>query len=88
VSIKDKLEIGITPDAAYRKDNLPDFQQDDPAASDAAEPVPSEDSPRARAARDQLDAGGAKTGSASRALRRRQTRRKAKAADAGGKDRP
>jgi hypothetical protein len=38
MSLKDKLEIGLKPDAPYRPDNLPDFQQDDPACEKAAEP--------------------------------------------------
>ncbi len=38
MSLKDKLEIGLKPDAPYRKDNLPDFQQDDPACEVAATP--------------------------------------------------
>jgi len=31
MSLKDKLEIGLKPDAPYRKDNLPEFQQDEAA---------------------------------------------------------
>jgi hypothetical protein len=38
MSLKDKLEIGLKPDAPFRKDNLPDFQKDDPACDDAATP--------------------------------------------------
>ena len=38
MSLKDKLEIGLKPDAPYRKDNLPDFQQDDPACEIGATP--------------------------------------------------
>lgn len=38
MSLKDKLEIGLKPDAPFRKDNLPDFQQDDPACDVAATP--------------------------------------------------
>ena len=38
MSLKDKLEIGLKPDAPYRPDNLPDFQQDDPACKVAATP--------------------------------------------------
>lgn len=38
MSLKDKLEIGLKPDAPFRKDNLPDFQQDDPACAVAATP--------------------------------------------------
>jgi hypothetical protein len=38
MSLKDKLEIGLKPDAPYRKDNLPEFQQDEPACDVAATP--------------------------------------------------
>jgi hypothetical protein len=38
MSLKDKLEIGLKPDAPFRKDNLPDFQKDDPACDAAATP--------------------------------------------------
>jgi hypothetical protein len=37
MSVKDKLEIGLKPDAPYRRDNLPDFQKDDPDCQKAAE---------------------------------------------------
>jgi hypothetical protein len=49
MSLKDKLEIGLKPDAPYRQDNLPEFQQDDPDCVDAAEPG---DGPSERAARE------------------------------------
>ena len=48
MSLKDKLEIGLKPDAPYRQDNLPDFQQDDPACVEAAEPGDAEAQKRAR----------------------------------------
>ncbi len=48
MSLKDKLEIGLKPDAPYRRDNLPDFQQDDPACVLAATPGDSEELRRAR----------------------------------------
>jgi hypothetical protein len=48
MSLKDKLEIGLKPDAPFRKDNLPDFQQDDPACDAAATPG---DTPALRRAR-------------------------------------
>jgi hypothetical protein len=48
MSLKDKLEIGLKPDAPYRKDNLPDFQQDDPACDIASTPG---DSPELHEAR-------------------------------------
>ena len=48
MTIKDKLEIGLKPDAPYRKDNLPESQQDDPACQDAAEPGDGKDVDRAR----------------------------------------
>ena len=38
MSLKDKLEIGLKPDAPYRRDNLPEFQQDEPACEIAATP--------------------------------------------------
>jgi hypothetical protein len=48
MSLKDKLEIGLKPDAPYRKDNLPEFQQDDAACEEAAKPG---DTPSLRRAR-------------------------------------
>jgi hypothetical protein len=38
MSLKDKLEIGLKPDAPYRPDNLPDFQANDPACREGATP--------------------------------------------------
>ncbi|HEX7781118.1 MAG TPA: hypothetical protein VF424_17845 [Vicinamibacterales bacterium] len=38
MSLKDKLEIGLKPDAPYRPDNLPDFQLNDPACREGATP--------------------------------------------------
>jgi hypothetical protein len=38
MSLKDKLEIGLKPDAPYRADNLPEFQQDDPNCRDGSAP--------------------------------------------------
>jgi hypothetical protein len=38
MSMKDKLEIGLKPDAPYRPDNLPEHQQDDADCVEAAEP--------------------------------------------------
>lgn len=52
MSLKDKLEIGLKPDAPYRQDNLPEFQQDDPDCVNAAEPG---DGPRQKEARDACD---------------------------------
>lgn len=49
MSLKDKLEIGLKPDAPFRPDNLPDFQKDDGACQVAAQPG---DSPDLKAARD------------------------------------
>jgi hypothetical protein len=49
MSIKDKLEIGLKPDAPYRPDNLPEFQQADADCQDAATPG---DGPEQREARD------------------------------------
>jgi hypothetical protein len=50
MSLKDKLEIGLKPDAPFRKDNLPDFQQDDPACDAAATPGDTPSVERARKA--------------------------------------
>jgi hypothetical protein len=38
MSLKDKLEIGLKPDAPYRPDNLPEFQQDDPSCRKGSTP--------------------------------------------------
>jgi hypothetical protein len=38
MSLKDKLEIGLKPDAPYRPDNLPEFQQDDPNCQEGSRP--------------------------------------------------
>jgi hypothetical protein len=48
MSLKDKLEIGLKPDAPFRKANLPDFQQDDPACDVAATPSDTPSVERAR----------------------------------------
>jgi hypothetical protein len=48
MSLKDKLEIGLKPDAPFRKDNLPEFQQDDPACQKGATQGDSPDVERAR----------------------------------------
>lgn len=48
MSLKDKLEIGLKPDAPFRKDNLPDFQQDDPACEVASTPGETPSVERAR----------------------------------------
>jgi hypothetical protein len=52
MSLKDKLEIGLKPDAPYRKDNLPEGQQDDAACEDAATPG---NSPAVERAREECD---------------------------------
>jgi len=49
MSLKDKLEVGLKPDAPYRSDNLPRFQRQDPACQDAAAPGKSARLGRARA---------------------------------------
>jgi hypothetical protein len=49
MSFKDKMEVGLKPDAPYRPDNLPEIQQDDPDCQEAGEPG---DSPRLRGARE------------------------------------
>jgi len=38
MSLKDKLEIGLKPDAPYREDNLPAMQKDDPDCLEGANP--------------------------------------------------
>jgi len=38
MSLKDKLEIGLKPDAPYRSDNLPEFQQNDPNCREGSTP--------------------------------------------------
>ena len=48
MSLKDKLEIGLKPDAPFRKDNLPGFQKDDPACDVAATPGETPSVERAR----------------------------------------
>jgi hypothetical protein len=48
MSLKDKLEIGLKPDAPYRPDNLPEFQKDDPACRIAGMPGDSDEARRAR----------------------------------------
>ena len=48
MSLKDKLEIGLKPDAPYRPDNLPEFQKDELVCKIAALPG---DSPALRRAR-------------------------------------
>ena len=55
MSLKDKLEIGLKPDAPYRPYNLPDFQKDDPACETGAQPG---ETPRLRRARDVCDDAG------------------------------
>ncbi len=52
MSLKDKLEIGLKPDAPFRPDNLPEFQQDEPACEVAATPG---DSDALRAARTECE---------------------------------
>ena len=74
MSLKDKLEVGLRPDAPYRKDNLPDFQKDDPACEDAARPDESADAERARQA---CDDGAPAVTRVRRTARRKTTRRRA-----------
>jgi hypothetical protein len=50
--LKDKLEIGLKPDAPFRPDNLPDFQRDDPACKTGATPG---NAPEVRRARKMCD---------------------------------
>jgi hypothetical protein len=49
MSLKDKLEVGLKPDAPFRPDNLPDFQQDDKACQVGATPGDSPELEKARA---------------------------------------
>lgn len=49
MSLKDKLEIGLKPDAPFRRENLPEFQQDEPACEVAAAPGDSDALREARA---------------------------------------
>lgn len=48
MSVKDKLEIGLKPDAPYRPANLPDFQKDDPNCIEGATPGETPEQQRAR----------------------------------------
>lgn len=52
--IKDKLEIGLQPDAPYRSGNLPERQQADPDCVEASTPGTDE---ATELARDRCDAG-------------------------------
>lgn len=70
MSLKDKLEIGLKPDAPYRKDNLPDFQQDDPACEAAATPG---DTPSLRRARKDCVTPPIKRRQVARRVARRRT---------------
>ena len=71
MSLKDKLEIGLKPDAPYRDDNLPDFQQDDPACDVAATPG---DSPEIEEARKDCVTPPIKGRRAARPVKKRPTR--------------
>jgi hypothetical protein len=71
VSLKDKLEVGLRPDAPYRKDNLPEFQQDDPACAEGARPDDAPSTERARADCDEPKPEAPKR----RGTRRKMTRR-------------
>jgi hypothetical protein len=74
MSLKDKLEIGLKPDAPFRPDNLPDFQQDDRACEVAATPGESPEVEQARAACD-----------ATPARKRRRTMNRPPKAESGDK---
>jgi uncharacterized protein YjbJ (UPF0337 family) len=52
MSLRDKLELGLKPDAPYRPDNLPEHQQEEPACHEGARPG---DSPQVEAARAACD---------------------------------
>ena len=71
MSLKDKLEIGLKPDAPYRPDNLPEFQRDDPACQVAA--IPGDSSPLREARR---ECTVPETTSTVRARRRAKPRRR------------
>ena len=49
MSIKDKLEIGLKPDAPYRRDNLSEHEQDDPCV-EPGQPGETAEEKRAREA--------------------------------------
>jgi hypothetical protein len=49
MSLKDKLEIGLKPDAPFRPDNLPDFQKNDADCAEGATPGESPEVEEARA---------------------------------------
>jgi hypothetical protein len=70
MSLKDKLEVGLKPDAPFRPDNLPEFQQDDPACKVGATPG---DSAAVNAARAECEE---KPASARKPRRAAATRRK------------
>ena len=70
MSLKDKLEIGLKPEAPYKKDNLPDFQQDDPDCQVAATPG---DSPALRRARKECATPPLKRRQVARRVARRRT---------------
>lgn len=53
MTLKDKLEIGLKPDAPYRQDNLPEAQQDEPECIVGAVPGDDPDVDEARKACDQ-----------------------------------
>jgi len=48
MSLKDKLEIGLKPDAPYRHDNLPEEQQGDADCVEASRPGTDPDVEEAR----------------------------------------
>lgn len=77
MSLKDKLEIGLKPDAPYRPDNLPEHQQNDPDCQDASEPG---DGPRQREARERCDNPTSKP--AESGARERKERKQDEAAEA------
>lgn len=70
MSLKDKLEIGLKPDAPYRPDNLPEFQQNDPSCEVASTPGTS---PGVEAAREECD----DSTPSSRVVAKLKTRRRA-----------
>jgi hypothetical protein len=73
MSLKDKLEIGLKPDAPYRPDNLPDFQANDPACREGATPG---ESTSVEQAREECDDGSPPRRVAAKHKARRKTIRR------------
>jgi hypothetical protein len=97
MSLKDKLEIGLKPDAPYRPDNLPEFQVNDPACREGATPGQAatteqareecDDAAPPRRMRKKLTARPASIGKTA-AARTAQTRRRTKKPRTAARTRP